>query len=350
MTDNMTNPARESSDLSVSEAGDAFLKLFDQEESATDARPTSEQLEEEEPQVEEEETEEEEVEESEEDSSDDQPEAESDEEESTTETDDDGFIIELDGEQLTEAQLREIKQSGMLESDYRRKTQALAEEKRQWEEQKAQEEAQMRKQWEEKLAIASSAVADELAEFQDIDWDMLRAEDPIEYQSKWIDFQRAQTKAKAMQDQIQEALKQEQAGYQQRSQEFINEQMDIVREKLPELKDPEKAKTLTSELMTYMIDRGFTQDEVNNLATAREILLIHDAMQWQKLQEKGGKEAKKVKKKTKVIRPGSGAESAQAAKAQKAAEAKSKKLERFKQRGGKQKDAAELFLELGLVK
>ena len=126
---------------------------------------------------------------------------------------------------------------------------------------------QARKEYEAKLPAIMQALQDAQAgAFADIktvdDVQRLAAEDPLRY----LQWQAHQQKLQAV------AYEQEQAGKRQQQEhlaswtKFQNDENAKAAEMHPELADPEKAKHLQEKVVELFRDKGFTDNDLNNMA------------------------------------------------------------------------------------
>ncbi len=335
MSDDSTNPTGESLE-STQAAADALLNWMspsDSEDTTTEAQEEENSDVEDPQEATSSEVEESEEEEEVEASTEDQP--ETPEEEATD------YILELDGEQFTEARLIEMKNGSMMQEDYTRKTQALAQEKKEWEEQKEQELVDFRKELEQRLAKFGEYAANDVQQYAEINWDKLRNEDPIEYQTKWTDYQRAVERAKEADSEIQKVLDDDKAKLAEQRATYLQEQNALTLELMPELKDEDTARTFISDATQFLTDNNFSPDEIASIQDAKALKLIKDAMEYNKLQSSGKKVVTKKKvSRTKVLKPGSVAN--KATKDERAIKKRANQMNRLEESGSIQ-DAMTLF-------
>lgn len=339
MTDTMTNPSRESSG-SLREAATRFGSILNPQESAPADQPEEDVQNSSEAEVDSE-AQQPEVEESEESQdSEDQPEAEEDGAEEEPESGDSEVFL-IGGEEVTADQLLEWKNSGLRQDDYTRKSQALAEDRRALEGEVEQEKSKLRAEYEQKLAQFSDFVIDDLKQYESIDWDDLRENDPYSYNTRWADYQRAQLRAqKAAQ-----AIQQEQAQWEReqkeaRTQRLAEAQKKVV-ELIPELKNPEAAKSLMSDMTDYLKSVGMSEEAISSIEDPYAYKVIHDAMRYNKLSSKAKEVGKKkVSPVTKVVKPG--AVTSKATVVERDAKVREQERNRLKKTGDF-KDAVDIF-------
>jgi hypothetical protein len=224
--------------------------------------------------------------------------------EATEDADDDEFLF--GEEKVKAAQLKEWRENGLRQQDYTKKTQELANARKEWESQKAKEEAEFRAQWTERLAHYGDIAINELKPFEGMDWDKLRQEDPYQYQIQWADYQRAERRALKAREDIQKALVEETGKQEQARAQLLQQQANEAKKLLPDLADPVKAEALIGKMTTYLKGEGFSPEEMSSITDAKALKVIHDAMLYRQLKS-GAKDAtsKKVVAVSKVVKPGS---------------------------------------------
>ena len=146
----------------------------------------------------------------------------------------------------------------------------------------------------------------------------------------------------ALDQQRQMAMQQQQAEAQKVQQEAIQAERGKMVEALPEWGDPDKQKELATNVKSYALTQGFSEEELNSLIDHRSVLVLMKAAKYDAL-EKADVKSKKLKNKPKLVRSGKGASSSR--------NEKSKRNEQMKrlQQSGRADDASVLledFIEL----
>ena len=140
--------------------------------------------------------------------------------------------------------------------------------------------------------------------YQNVDWETLKSEDPIEYLTKKEEQGAMQNQvAQNMQQREQVVLAQKQQQAQRREHFRLSEQHRLV-ESLPEWSDAGTRTQLTNDMREYAINNGFSEQELSGLIDHRYFLTLMKAQKYDALQKSDVK-AKKVKNKPKVVRAGS---------------------------------------------
>ncbi len=329
MADTQTAPDM---DGSITSAQEALLGLLDSEEK---------------PETEEATAEEEEISEASEEESDELEEdlIVDDESEETEDTQEDPqnllYAVKVDGEER-EITLDELLAGYSRQSSYTKKSQELSEQRKAFEEYQnnlnselAQIQAE-RQHYVESLQRVIEGSAQALNSYQSINWEQLKADDPIEYVTKREEFRQQQEKVQAMQAQQAQAMQQAQVDAQRQHREAIQREHAKMVEALPEWGEPDKQREIADKIRSYAMSQGFEKEELDQLVDSRSLIVLRKAMQWEELQSADVK-SKKLKNKPRVIRSGKGADKKQATK-----KVRNAQMSRL-QKSGHVKDAASLF-------
>lgn len=132
------------------------------------------------------------------------------------------------------------------------------------------------------------------------------ANDPLGYLEAKAQYDAKVAAHNAQQNEI-NALSQQQTEAQRAAmQKHAQEQMQILQRDIPAFANPDTAKTLQQELHRTGASYGFTAEELDGIADARTVKVLHDAMKYRQLQE--GKKAVegKVKKAAPKAKPKAG--------------------------------------------
>ena len=310
---------------SIEAAHSAILGLLDSDEETPESK-------EEQPSEEEESTEEtqdeslEEVSEDDEDSEDDESEEEEESEETDEEDSEELYSVRIDGKEH-EVTFDELLKGYSRQSDYTRKTQEVSEERRDIESLKNQIGEEIaatqanRQQYMEALAVLSRQTMSGLQQYERLDWESLKEDDPIAYVTRREEYRDAQEAIRQQHAQYEQAKEQNDAETQQAfHQQVISEREKLI-EKVPDWGDPEKAKQMTAEIRSYAENNGFTSDELNSLSDHRSLMVLLKAAKYDELQNTNIK-AKKLKNKPKVVRAGTGSTKKDSTKAKRNAQMK----------------------------
>ena len=249
------------------------------------------------------------------------------------------YTIKVDGEEL-EVGIDELKNGYQRQADYTRKSQALAEQRKETEaiQSERMQLEQERQMYANGLQMLQEQQSAKLNEFNSVDWESLKTEDPYAYMIKKEEFRDAQEKVQSVAQQ-QQYVQQEQMQQQQTAKaEFVRAEYARLVEALPEWENKES--TIKKDIRDYAATVGFRPEEIDQLADHRSVLVIQKAMEYDKLTKKVAPKKKAVKKVPKVQKSGRGNSKEDAA-----TEAIKKKRTRL-QKSGKQQDAASVFYDM----
>jgi len=249
------------------------------------------------------------------------------------------YTIKVDGQEL-EVGIDELKNGYQRQADYTRKSQALAEQRKETEgiQSERMQLEQERQMYANGLQMLQEQQSAKLNDFSSVDWETLKQEDPYQYMIKKDELRDAQEKVQNVAQQ-QQHIQQEQLQQQQAAKsEFVRTEYARLIEALPEWEDTQS--TIKTDIRDYASSIGFRPEEIDQLADHRSVLVIKKAMEFDKLTKKVAPKKKAVKKVPKVQKSGRGNSKEDAA-----TEATNKKRARLR-KSGKQDDAASLFFDM----
>ena len=304
---------------SISEAQSALLGIMDSDGEIPEDKPKAEEAQPEEV----EESNDEYQDESSEEVSEEEEESYEEEEESEEELDEDEdeeesnlnttYAVKVDGEEV-EVSLDELISGYSRQSDYTRKTQELASQRSEMEQlqqQWASEISQAQAEREQYVSALGQFVQNQLAgleQYTNINWEQLREDDPIAFVTKKEEFRDAQERVRQAQaQQYQEQQKQEEE-IAKVCKLAVQEEYKKLVKAVPEWGDNEARGKLSSDISSYALEQGFTQQELKELIDHRSFIVLMKAQKYDALQKSDVK-AKKIKNKPKVVRSGKGAKS-----------------------------------------
>ena len=213
------------------------------------------------------------------------------------------YTVKVDGKDV-EVTLEELQAGYSRQADYTRKSQVLAEQRKQMEEE-LNATQQERQRYSSQLEQFTKDADSKLDEFKSVDWTKLKEDDPMEYALKRDQYRELQESKRMVEEEQQNLADKQQTEMQQKWQEELTRQQEIMAQRLPEFVDPDKGPKLKQAIKTFAMNKGFTEQEVNSLIDARSVDVLHKAMLYENLLD-----AKISKKKAKVVpkvtKPGAG--------------------------------------------
>lgn len=210
------------------------------------------------------------------------------EQESTDVSDDEE--IEFEGEKFKVP--AKLKDAFLRQADYTRKTQEVAEIRKQAEAQAEtarQREAFIQHNVAEVARI--QAIDTELAQFQQVNWDQLWDSDPVQagklnQRAQFLQAQRAQTE---------QVLTQRQAQFlqwqQQEAAKRLNEGQQVLKREIPNW-----GTEIQDQLRTYALNTGWSAGELQNI-TPRQVVALYRDFQFVKMREKATQKPRVVQEK-----------------------------------------------------
>jgi hypothetical protein len=211
---------------------------------------------------------------------------------------DDSEEIEIEGKSYKVP--KELKDMVLMHKDYTQKTQAVAEQRRAFEERAQALESRERimAQTFDK-AVEFRDVQNRLTQFEQIDWQALADQDPVQATKLNLAYQQLQRDAQTKWNALQQANSQaEQLTQQQRQQQLVQAEQDL-KARLPNFGPQLAEKIVTTAKDAY----GFSPQELEGLTDARHVHVLHDAMKWRELQAQKPKALRAVQEAPKAIKP-----------------------------------------------
>lgn len=211
---------------------------------------------------------------------------------------DDSEEVEIDGKSYKVP--KELKDMVLMHKDYTQKTQAVAEQRRAIDEraQALESREQIMAQTFDK-AVEFRDVQNRLSQYEQIDWQGLAEQDPVQATKLNIAYQQLQREAQTKWNALQQANSQaEQLTQQQRQQQLAQAEQDL-KARLPDF-GPQVAEKIVK---TAKDSYGFTAQELDGLTDARHVHVLHDAMKWRELQAQKPKAMRSVQEAPRAIKP-----------------------------------------------
>jgi hypothetical protein len=326
----MTSEVSESGNLTVTDAASQIEGMLSAPEDSTEQPEVVEEQTEVVEEVEEAEDEadyEEAVEETEEEAEEESEVEEEVEEEQT-------FTIKAAGEEK-EVTLDDLKKSYQLGSDYTKKTQEVAEQRKVIEQEakaiiearKVRDEYSSKLQAVENFLMSNNDTPEDLAAMSE--------NDPIGYAKVVADMTLKKEKLQTIQAEKHRLAQEQQSERAAQLQQFVAAEAQKLAESLPEFSDKAKGEQVRNDIRSYGKKAGFTDEELSQVYDSRHVLVLHKAAQYDKLMAGKAGVKKKVAKAPRTIKGGAKVK-------QTNTDIKRKQMKRL-QETGTARDAAALF-------
>lgn len=263
----------------------------------------------------------------------------------------DVYTVRVNGEDV-EVTFDELTKGYSRESDYRRKTQEIAEQRKTVEKQIQEAQAQFQKsqQLEQQYAALLGPLAQQLqADNQpEPDWNAAYEADPIEAtkleRQYRVQKEERAKKLQAIQSEQQRLMKESQQNQQAQYQQHLAEQAALLPDLIPAWKDEQVKATEVEAMRKWAVESGrVSPDQINQISDAGHVALLRDAWKFSIGHEKvQAKRKPATSKKGKAVRPGSKAAAPNAQR--NAVKSAVGKL----QQTGHYRDAADVLMNLDL--
>ena len=191
------------------------------------------------------------------------------------------FTVKVDGKEV-EVTLDELQKGYSRTQDYTRKTQQIAEIRKQVE---AETEAVRAERAQYAQILGALQAQLQGAETQ-IDWDRLYQEDPIEWVRQKEGMREKQEKLQAIQFEQQRVAQLTQQEQQQHFESHLQAQHAKLLEVIPEWKDAAKAKTEKQLLVEFGKKTGFTPEELGAIVDHRAVVALRKAALYDQMMTK----------------------------------------------------------------
>ena len=185
---------------------------------------------------------------------------------------DDTEEVEYEGQKY--AIPKALKPALMMNADYTRKTQEVAEQRRALEAQQQQLTQQAQSQ-QEYLQDAAKVVAldDQIKQFEQVDWNALNQQDPVKAQQLWMTYSQLKDNRADVLGQLQQKEQQRALDSQQRLAKQIEESNAVLARDIKGW-SPE----LAGKLRDFAVEKlGFSAQELGQVTDARIVKLLHRA-------------------------------------------------------------------------
>jgi hypothetical protein len=314
MSDTQNTTPEGSGELTVEGAANAFLSMMEREEGSDNGQPDHE------PEANE-------------------SDAESDDE-SEVEQEDDGdeqeqptYRVKAAGEER-EVTLNELIKSYQLGTDYTKKSQVVAEERKavEAERQAVQEAKQMRDTYAQRLEMIEQMLQPQ----QEENLDYLKETDPIGYSVKVAEIVQRDKQLAAVQAERSRIIQQQEQDRQMQMQSVVAEEMQKLTSAIPEFTDPIKGESIRNDIRAFGKQLGFSDNELAAVYDSRAVLTLYKAMQYDKLVASKPAINKKVNEAPKAIKSG-------VSKPRDSSAEETKKLKARAKSSGSVRDAASVF-------
>lgn len=243
------------------------------------------------------------------------------------------FRVKVDNEEL-EVDLDELIKGYSRTSDYTKKTQTLAEQRKavEAERTKIEEAAKLRDTYAQRLQVIEQMLTQ-----PEEDISALKDQDPIGYAVKMAERMEREKQLAAVRAERESVEAKQVSEHQERLKSHIAQEAERLRAAIPDMADDVKGEIIRRDIRNYAKSVGWTDQELSQVYDHRAVLTLYRAMQYEKLTKGKAVAQKKVAEAPKALKPGTGNQ-----KIDKDSEQVKKLTKQLKQTG-RPRDAAALF-------
>ena len=214
------------------------------------------------------------------------------------------YEIKVNGKPV-KVTLDELMSGYQRDSDYRRKTMELADERRLLEEEvnKAKSESDAVAKLRQDYATRLSEIENSMKPDANIDWAKLYESDPDEYHRKKIEVENKSKALETIKAERQRAIQEQQQEQTKVFNQYLEQQKKLLAEKEPEYVDPVKGEGLRKDMTSYLKKEGYSDQELNMMVDHRSFVIAKKAMLYDKMMN-SKISAKQSKPVPKMVRSG----------------------------------------------
>ena len=190
--------------------------------------------------------------------------------------------LTIDGEELT---VDQVKSRMMMQQDYTKKTQQLAEQRKGFEAQSQNLEATMQ-------ALVTAAGAD-MTRFENINWEQAAIDNPEQYKQAKAAYEATKSTHDYIKGQADQYMQQAQEQHEVLLRTRAEESVTALKASIPNW-----GEDLFNELGKYAQANGVSEDEFNNIIDHRSIEMMHKAMLYDRAKTSAKAKTKKAVKRS----------------------------------------------------
>jgi hypothetical protein len=212
--------------------------------------------------------------------------------------------VKIDGKEGT-ARLRDLVKSYQLDGHINQKLASLDTDRKTFESKRVESERAIADRLLKLDAGVKTLERSLMGEFQSVDWEKLRVENPSEFNARYVGYQTRFAEMSDIANGIASEQQRFQTDAQQKAAEKLKEEFTLLQAKVPEWADTTRRAKDKAEIVSYLKDYGITQQEFEAIGDHRQLQVVRDAWKWNQLQKSKPAALNKVKAAPKLLKPGS---------------------------------------------
>ena len=208
------------------------------------------------------------------------------------------ITLEIEGQEVKFTK-DELKSGILRQADYTRKTQALAEERKQYQS-VVDQAAEQEKVYSQLLPVMMQRMQQFMPQPPETS---LIDTDPVAYMKQQARYERELGDYQAAQAEMQRIQLKDQSEAEQKQRAYVAQNAQILPELIPEWKDEKTYERDRHRMREFLKSRKFNDAEIDQAYDARIISLAYDAMRWRELKSSKPKQSEPLEKALKPNAP-----------------------------------------------
>ena len=211
--------------------------------------------------------------------------------------------VKVDGQE-SDVALADVLKAYQLEKHVQAKSITIAEQQKAWEAEQVKAKTALEANLSRADTLGKLARQQLMAQYQGIDWNKLRVEDPAQWAVLNTEFNQ---RAGAIDLHLAEVAKQQETLAQEAQQkrlDAIPKERERMYEIRPEWRDEKVFQTARGDMSSYAKKLGFTDAEIGNIFDHRYMAVLHDAARYAALQAQNPAKLKQVRAAPQMSAPG----------------------------------------------
>ena len=206
------------------------------------------------------------------------------------------YKVKVAGQEL-DVTLDELRNGYSRDADYRRKTEELSNERKNFHSQSEKQRQDYSQKLNEMNQLLSNAQQELNTEMNSADLEALYEEDPTE-------AARIEHRLRKKQEKLNFAIQKTQSEQKQQFDGYLQTEKTRLVNKIPDFADPSKASNLKNNMRSHLAKYGFNDSEIAQVYDHRILMLVNDAMKFGNLQNAKPNIAKKISKPSRMFSSG----------------------------------------------
>jgi hypothetical protein len=205
----------------------------------------------------------------------------------------------------TQVPLADVIKSYQLEGHVNNKSIELSNQKTAFDQEQQQWRQAAQQQLQTHQAMAQAAMQMLNHDYQKVDWNTLRVQNPAEFAALQAEFQQRQGQIGQFVTQVQMMAQQEEQQKRLALQQSLAQENDRLMNARPEWRNPDAFNKARDSMKQYARSLGFQDAELNSIYDHRYMLILSDAASYRALQAATPQALKQVRQAPPMAKPGS---------------------------------------------